>query len=199
MHRLSEKWKIEAQELRFFPGKTAYVAEEYAGSSAGKDKEFTQGIVDHHCGYHIAAKGIGGEDAEPFDEDDHQQGAKIGTDAGDGVKEQDFDNNMIFAALENPENVGDVGHHIGDDEGDVVADHRVACPGCVIDGHDGHFKKADEMVFVLQSWKNFPADEVKEGDMSERGKSSRQSVFDELKNCRIIKVHDWSIFCERKL
>jgi hypothetical protein len=173
-------------------GETRRIGQKYAGSSAGKNKEFTQGVVDHHRGQHIAAEGVGGEDAEPFDEGDHQQGAKIGADAGDGVKEQDFDDDMVSAALENPENVGDVGHHVGHDKGDVVADHRVACPGGVIDGHNGHFEQADEMVFFLQCRKNFPADEVKEGDMCERSKSSRQSILKELKNCRVVKVHKWS-------
>lgn len=94
--------------------------QEYADRSAGKNKELTQAVVDHHRSQHIAAESIGGEDAESFDEGDHQQGAEIGTDAGDGVKKQNFNDKMIFAALENPKDVGDVGHHIGDDKGDVI-------------------------------------------------------------------------------
>ncbi len=90
---------------------------------AGKDKEFTQNIVDHHRGKNIATKGIGGENTEPFDENAHQHGTEKGTDAGDCVEEENFDDEVIFASMKHPEDINDVGYHIRKKKRNAVTDH----------------------------------------------------------------------------
>ncbi len=89
----------------------------------GEDKPLAKNVIDHHRGKNIRAKGIGGENTKAFDEKDHQHSTEKGTDAGDGVKEKNFDNKVIFASLKNPENVGDVSHHIGKKKSNAVTDH----------------------------------------------------------------------------
>ena len=93
------------------------------GSLAIKNKKFTHRVVNHYRCENVGDKGVGGEKPEAFDENAHQHGAKEGTYARDCIKEKNLDNDRVFPALKYKENVGDIGHHVGNEKGAEVADH----------------------------------------------------------------------------
>ena len=90
---------------------------------AVKNKKLTHCVVNHYRRKNVGDEGVGGEKPEASDENTHQHGAKEGTNARDCVKEKNLDNDRVFPALKYKENVGDIGHHVGNEKGAKVADH----------------------------------------------------------------------------
>ena len=96
---------------------------------------------------------------------------------------------MIFSALKDPENIEDIGHSVGDDKGDAVADYRVAGPSRVVYRSDGHFEKSHGRVFGLQCRKYPPGNKVKDKYMRAGGNYPCDNILEELQECRCVNMH----------
>lgn len=160
-----------------------------AGLLTVKNKKLTHRVVNHYRCENIGDKGVGSEKPEAFDENAHQHGAKEGTYTRDCIKEKNLDNDRVFPALKYKKNVGDIGHHVGNEKGAKVADHRVASSGGVVDFFNGQVKEPNRMIFFLQGGENLPGYEMKDGYMGNGGKTTSQGIFDKLNNGRIINIH----------
>jgi hypothetical protein len=152
-------------------------------------KKFTYNVIDHDRGKDIGTEGIGGKEAKPFDEDSHQYGAEEDADPGDRIEEQDLDDNMVPAPLENPQHIRYIGNHIGHQKGQAVANHRVARPAVIVDRADVQLEYSHRMIFLLQGRKYLPADKVKDDDMGEGRESPGQTVLDKLNDSLIVDSH----------
>ena len=158
-------------------------------SSACKNKEFSHEIIDHDRGEDFAAECVGGQNAETSDELPHEHGAQKGTDTGYRVEKQYLNKPVVFPSLEHPENIGDIGNHVGHQKREDVANHRVARPAGFVDRFDLHIEKFHEMVFFLKGWKNLPDYEVKEHDVGDGGQAPSKCVFDKLNEWCGVKNH----------
>ena len=61
---------------------------------------------------------------------------------------------------------------------------------------DGQVEEPHRMISLLQGWEDFPGDEMKYDDMGNGGEATRQGVFNELKDRRVIYGHGFGFRCE---
>lgn len=159
-----------------------------------KNKEFTHRVIEHHRRENVGDKGVGSEKAEAFDEESHEHRAKEGAHTRNRVKEKDLNDDRVFPALKDKENIGDISHHVGNEKGDEVADHRVASSGSVVYSSDGQLEEPNCMILLLQRGEDLPGYEMENDNMGNCGKTTGQSVFNELKDRWVIEVH---VYCFR--
>ena len=98
---------------------------------------------------------------------------------------------MVLSALEYPKNIRDIGHHVGNQKGKEVTNHRVSRPGGIRYFADGEVEIFYRMIFVLKRWKEFPGNKMENNDMRYGGQASGKGIFYELNNRCVVNSHKW--------
>ena len=114
-----------------------------------ENKEFSHCIVDHDCSNYVGSKSVGCEHSKTSNQDPHQHRSQKNTDPRHTVKEKDLNYKMIFSTFKDPEDVGYVGNHVGDEKANEIANHRISCPGCIIYFFNGEVEKLYCMILFL--------------------------------------------------
>ena len=154
-----------------------------------KNKVFSHCIVNHYRCKYISAKGVGSEETESPYKASHQHGAEKDTDTGDSIKKKYLKKKVIFPTLKDPENVGDIRHHIREKKSDEVSDHRITGSSGIAYFPNRQFEKLYCEIACLQRRKKFPPNKVKNDDMGASGEPACKSVFDELQKSTVIDGH----------
>ena len=91
-----------------------------------EDKKLSQSEVDHQGDENIGAEGEGGGHSIMADQVSHQRAANECADPGDEIEKQDFQHAIVPPGFEYPEDIDEIRGQIGKDEGDHVANDRIA-------------------------------------------------------------------------
>lgn len=93
----------------------------------------------------------------------------------------------MAAGIKNPQYIGDVGDHIGNQKSQRIADHRVSGPEILVDFSELEIEQPDQVIPLLQSWKQQPGAEMENDDMGNRRQTAGQAIFDELNQIFVVE------------
>ena len=172
--------KLQTARLRAMTSESCGQVTMWCGKLSGEDEKFAQGVVDHHRGENVAGKGPGGENVEAADEPAHEKSAEDDGNSGDGVEKQNLNEEGVPSALKNPQHIGNVSHHVGDEKGCKIAQHGVAGTGFIIHPGGIQTKIFDSKIFGLQGRKELPAGQMEDNNMNGGRKTTGESIFEEL-------------------